>query len=492
MLRGRTWLIISLLALASGCDERTDGAFNLAFISTSDNLFETGSRLTEGAQHLRGATALGLVTRDTQGEIIPGLADRWIVTDDGRSFIFRLRDGTWPDGSPLTAQSARQALLVAMRALDGTSMALDLEPVDEIRAMAGRVIEMRLSAPFPALLQLLAQPELAIKPEAAAGDMEMTRDGAEATLALKPPAARGLPELENWRADTRQLRIVALSAPEALARFDQGNLDAVFGGGIGTLPLVDTGPLSRGAVRVDPATGLFGLAVLRENGPLAQPLLREAIAMAIDRQALVDAFGVGGWVVTTRIVNPGLNDDPGFISERWVGQTIDDLRSESRRRLALWRARQINAGIDKPLRLTIALESGPGYDLLYRELRGQLEQVEIDLVRAHRGQPADLALVDRIARYAAPRWFLNQFRCELRPRVCDPAADELIKLAQQEPDPVTRGTLLAEAEAELTMANIFIPIAAPLRWSLIRGDIVGFTPNRWAFHPLPPMAQIAR
>src|SRR6186713_3483335 len=161
---------LAALALA-GCG-RNDGAVEVAFIDTPEQLFAGGVRLSAGAQHLRAATDAGLVSLDAQGEVIPALADRWIVTDDGRSFIFRLRDGTWADGSELTAESARKALVEALGALRGTSLGLDLAPIAEVRAMAGRVVEIRLSSPVPMLLQLLAQPELAlVHGKGGSGDM---------------------------------------------------------------------------------------------------------------------------------------------------------------------------------------------------------------------------------------------------------------------------------------------------------------------------------
>src|SRR5688572_27889562 len=99
----------------------------MSLIDTADNAFGSGVRLSGGAQHVRAATHAGLVALDAQGGVIPALADRWIVTDDGLSFIFRLRDGTWPDGRDLTAESARMAFSEASRALRGTSLGLDLE-----------------------------------------------------------------------------------------------------------------------------------------------------------------------------------------------------------------------------------------------------------------------------------------------------------------------------------------------------------------------------
>jgi len=498
----RLQLLPALLAtVALAACGRNDGAVEVAFIDTPEQLFAAGLRLSPGAQHLHAATGAGLVALDAQGDVIPALADRWIVTDDGRSFIFRLRDGTWPDGRELTAESVRTALVDTLRALRGTSLALDLEPIAEVRAMAGRVVEIRLSSPVPMLLQLLAQPELALaRGEGASGDMLLVRPSADclqqplrtgcdgALLAMKPPAARGIPEEADWEAYVRTVSVRAASAEQAVALFDEGELDLVLGGGIGALPLADTGPLSRGTVRLDPALGLFGLQVRRSAGLLASPQGREAVAMALDRPQLIAAFNIEGWVPTTRVVAPGLPGDPGYVGERWSDRSIEDLRAVAARRVADWR--RANGGGEA--RLTVTRGDGPGLDMLFRELAAQLATVGVRLERAPAGAPSDLLLVDRVARYAEPRWFLNQFNCSLRLGMCDGDADFLVEQAMAENDPVARATLLAEAESALTLSNVYIPFGSPLRFSLVRGDVDAFAANAWAFHPLPPLAVIPR
>jgi ABC-type transport system substrate-binding protein len=486
-------LALPLLALAvTGCGRGDDGAVEIAFIDTPESLFAGGVRLSPGAQHLRGATAAGLVSLDAQGDVIPALADRWIVTDDGRSFIFRLRDGGWPDGSELTAESARTALTQAIRALDGTSLGLDLAPIEEVRAMAGRVVEIRLSSPVPMLLQLLAQPELALArgPNgngAGSGDMTFSRDGATAVLAMKPPAARGIPEQRDWEQYVRAVELRAESAQQAITQFDDGELDLVLGGRIDALPLADTGPLSRGTVRLDPALGLFGLHVRRAQGLLATAQGREAIAMALDRAALIEPFNIGGWVPTTRVVAPGLPADPGYVAERWAERSIEETRAEAARRVAGWR--RTGGG---EARLTLAMTRGPGLDVLFGELARQLATIGVRLERVPEGRAADLVLVDRVARYAEPRWFLNQFNCSLSNGLCSSEADALVRDSIVQTDPADKATLLAQAEAELTLANVYIPFGSPLRFSLVRGDVEGFAPNAWAFHPLPALAVIPR
>jgi ABC-type transport system substrate-binding protein len=488
------WLAIPLLALTlAGCWRNDDGAVRVAFIDTPEGLFGGGVRLSPGAQHLRGATAAGLVSLDARGDVIPALADRWIVTDDGRSFIFRLRDGTWPDGRELSAESARTALVDAIRALEGTSLGLDLAPIEDVRAMAGRVVEIRLSAPVPTLLQLLAQPELALargrSPNGgASGDMLFTRNGATAILTMKPPAARGIPEQSDWDQYVRAIALHAESAPRAIAQFDNGELDLVLGGRIDALPLADTGPLSRGTVRLDPALGLFGLHVQRGRGLLATAQGREAIAMALDRPALVEPFNIGGWIPTTRVVAPALPADSGQIEERWSERTIEETRAEAARRVAAWRRAngRGEAGV------TLAIGRGPGLDSLFRELASQLAAIGVTLERVPEGRAADLVLIDRVARYAEPRWFLNQFNCGLRRGMCSSDADALVSESIVQTDPAAKATLLAQAEAELTLANVYIPFGSPIRFSLVRGDVEGFAPNAWAFHPLPALAVITR
>jgi oligopeptide transport system substrate-binding protein len=228
-------LLQALLVLALiGCSRDDDGALAIVFIADAESLFADGVRLSPGAQTLRAATGVGLVSFGGQGEVIPGLADRWIVTEDGRSYIFRLRDGTWPDGQTLTAESARAALQQAIARLRGTSLGLDLAPVEDVRAMAGRVIEIRLSSPVPSMLQLLAQPELTLQNgDEPAGDMLLRREGARGELTMKPPQARGLPEPADWRTYVRPILVSAAPAASALEQFDDGTADIVLGGRIG-------------------------------------------------------------------------------------------------------------------------------------------------------------------------------------------------------------------------------------------------------------------
>ena len=477
-------LPLALLAGLTACSGRDDGVLPIAIIGEAADMQATGMRLSPAAQQLRAATSEGLVELDANGDVIPALADRWIVTDDGQSYIFRLREGTWADGRGLTAESVRDALATVKRQLKGTSLARDLAPVSDIRALAGRVVEIRLASPMPDFLHLLAQPELGLaRAGGGNGPMQARMRGGVAALTAMPPESRGLPQEDGWAQRVRPLAVRALSAAAAIEAFDAGTVDVVFNGQLPALPLVDTGPLSRGTVRIDPALGLLGLQVRHARGFLAEAAEREALALALDREGLIAPFGIGGWTATTRVVAPDLGEDLGTIGERWQGLSIEQRRTEAAGRVSRWRA----AHGGQPVRLTVALPDGPGSLTLLDRLRADFSGIGVALARAP-ARSADLVLVDAVARYASPRWFLGQFDCSLRRGLCSGTADALVAEALQSDDAGERAALIAEAEAELTAANVYIPFGAPIRFALVRGDINGFAPNSWGFHPLPPLA----
>jgi oligopeptide transport system substrate-binding protein len=475
-------LLLALAACGGG-----DGGIDVAVIGEPAELFATGNRLAPPGELVRAATAEGLVRLDEVGQLVPGIAERWIVTEDGMSYIFRIREMDLPGGKRLNARTAAQALSRAIGGLKGTTLGLDLAQVRDVRAMTGRVIEVRLRSPMPGFLQLLAQPELGIAiAGTSAGPMTMARAGpSDAVLTALPPEARGLPAQPRWAEEVRTVRLSAGSAAAVTEEFSDGRYALVLGGTLATLPLVDVGPLSRGTVRLDSALGLFGLDVRNAKGFLAEAGNREALAMALDRAALIQPFNIGGWVATTRVVAPGLADDPGLVGERWQGMDLAARRAVAAGRVARWRA--ANGG-STPV-LSGALPEGPGADMLFAGLAAQYREIGLVLARADEGESADLVLRDRVARYAGARWFLNQFHCGLSAAICSQDVDFLVGLAVAARDPAQQASYLADAENALAAHNAFIPIGAPIRWSLVRSGVTGFAENPWAIHSLFPLTR---
>lgn len=466
----------------------TDGPIEVAVIGNPSSLFERGVRLSPGAQHVRAASAEGLVALNASGQVVPALAERWIVTDDGQSYIFRLRERTWPDGESITAQDVRADLRQLLQELEGTSLGLDLAKITDVRAMTEKVVELRLSSPMPDFLRLLAQPELGLaNGGSGAGPMIVSRDEDQpiARLSALPPQERGLPRREDWEDTSRPLSVRAAPSEVAIEAFAQGEVDLLLNGDLASFPEIQLGPLSRGNIQVDPARGLMGLVFRSDSGVLADPARREVLSMAIDRAALIAPFGLGGWQPTTWIVPVPLLDDADLGQTRWDNLTLEERRDIARSRIESWQA---GSGEDEVV-LRVGLPPGPGSDLLFQGLSDAWASIGIRAIQVRPGAGAELEWRDRLARYSSPRWYLNQFNCELEIGLCSEAVDQLVRESLFVADAEGKQRLLREAHAELVSQEVFIPLGAPVRWSLVRGSIANYAPNDWGLHPLFPLSE---
>ncbi len=480
--------LLACTLLIAGCTPfAPDGPVEVGIVGDSGSLFEEGVQLSPAAQHLRAASTEGLVALDSSGQVVPALAERWIVTDDGMSYIFRLRERAWPDGEPVKAEDVELALTGLLGQLEGTALGLDLAKVTDIRAMTEKVVELRLSSPMPDFLRLLAQPELGvIKSGSGAGPMVVSRDDEQplARLSALPPQERGLPRRPDWEASSRSLAVRSLPPGMAINAFSKGQIDLLLNGTLSAFPQIELGPLSRGTIQVDPAQGLFGLVFRSDEGVLADPARREALSMALDRAALIEPFGLGGWQPTSWIVPPGMFGDQAIAGSRWEGLSLDERRQIAATRMATWRDEN---EVDEVV-LRIGMPQGPGSDLVFDGIARAWADIGVRAVQVRPGAGAELTWRDTIARYSSPRWYLNQLNCELEIGLCSEAADEMVNASLSITDPRVKRRMLAEAHAVLVAEDVFIPLGAPVRWSLVRGSIADYQPNPWGLHPLFPLS----
>jgi oligopeptide transport system substrate-binding protein len=156
-------LLAAVALAASGCRRSDEGSFDVVVIGTQPRLVDPASAAPSPADQLLLANAAqGLVRFDAHGQVEPGLAERWNVSDDGLSYIFRLASTEWQGGGKITAEQVARLLRRHLAASSQNPLRDTLGVVDDVIAMTDRVLEIRLRAPRSNLLQILAQPEFAL------------------------------------------------------------------------------------------------------------------------------------------------------------------------------------------------------------------------------------------------------------------------------------------------------------------------------------------
>jgi peptide/nickel transport system substrate-binding protein len=472
-------LLLPALALGpSACKKEPGGAVDVVVIGSEPRLSDPAlGPLSAPDAALVGSVAQGLVRFDASGNIIGGLAERWNVSDDGMSYIFRIAATKWPDGRKVTAQQVAKLLKRAIGPKSKDSLKDALGAVEDIVAMTDRVIEIRLTAPRPNLLAILAQPDLAVL-RAGQGTGPFTiADKSSGKLRLTREVAAGDEEATK----KEELLLSAAAAPEGVRAFAAGKADMLLGGTFADLAYAQHAKLPRGSLRFDPASGLFGLVPVRSGGELDKPEVRRLLSEAIERDVWVGAISVPGLAGRATLLEPGLEGIPPPTPPAWFGTPI------AQRRADLIAIATRLFGSDKPA-IRVALPQGPGADLLLQLLVRDWGALGFTVERAASPAAADFRLIDAVAPSTSAAWFVRQFRCEAAP-VCDAEADTLMQAARQAQVPAQRYALLVQAAAKVDDAQLFIPIAAPVRWSLVSNRIAGFAGNRFAVHTLTSLEQ---
>ena len=443
-----------------------------------------GTRLNFASLTMREAVAKGLVGLDEEGRVVPALAARWIVTDDGLSYIFRLFDAKWDDGRQITAERVARLLNQRLSELRNSRLRYDVTAVDEVVSMTGRVIEIRLNAPHPNFLQLLAQPEMGLfRAGHGAGPMRLLDEKNGIRLGQFEQPAQD--EQETEQQDDRWVSLRSEPAAVAVARYRAGSAQIVLNGKYHHLPLVEAAGISSGDLRLDPVAGLFGLRFIRANDFWAVPANREILAMAINRPALLTSFpAVSAWQSRLKIIPEALDVEGINTYPDWASMTMQDRIEFARNHVSRWKASE-----GPVIPLAIALPDAAGARILFKRIQSDLRRVGLDARKVGIDEAADVELMDEIAPYDSAPWFLKQFTCD-KTSVCLNDADARIAEADAATNLQIKARLYAEVENMLVDHYNFIPIAVPIRWSIARQNQRGFAVNPRGWHPLNAMVGI--
>lgn len=270
-----------------------DGTVTLAVRADLIEFFPNGTQSDSYTMGLNTSLFEGLVGLDAELRLRPQLAERWESPDEF-TYLFTLRPGLrFSDGTPVTAADVAASLDAVSRNRWETRDYL--RPVESVRAIGARQVEIRTRAVSLGLLTrlpwgwVLPARLLEHKPVPPVGTgpyaLEAHLPGREFVLRRNAHFHGPAPAFER-------ARFVVL--PDEAARVTQ-----VAQGAADLADQVSPSTAARFAGRSDvrvvrqagPQTLFLGLRV--DRPPLSDPRVREALDLALDRRALIEA-ALGG------------------------------------------------------------------------------------------------------------------------------------------------------------------------------------------------------
>ena len=446
----------------------------------------------------------GLVTFDAAGEPVPGMAESWDLSPDGRQYRFRLRgDARWSDGTPVVAEDFVRGWRQALAPATAARTAALLDPVAgaaEVlagkadpgslgaRAPAPDVLEVTLTRPTPWFLELLAHPvSFPLHPGSAAAGRDDAVNGVF-VLAERVPGGHLRLEPNPHHPDRDGLALDAVTwypiedAGSELSRYRAGELD-----------ITETIPAGRhdwlaehhaDALRVSPYLGSFWLGLNLQRPPLAgNPDLRRALALAIDREILVERVLGAGEVPAFGIVPPALfGTRPGAMAMAQATQA--EREAEARRRYA-------QSGAPAGLRLELRYNTSPVHRRMAVAVAAMWKQVlgvsttlvheewKVFVNNRRQGAVTQVFRGGWIADFADPVSFLDLFRSDNvlnSSFYASEAYDALLDRASTATG-AAREDLLRQAHEQLLDDLPVIPLYHYVSRHLVRPGVHGWVDN---------------
>ncbi|MEM7526188.1 MAG: ABC transporter substrate-binding protein [Pseudomonadota bacterium] len=254
----------------------------------------------------------GLFDYDNDLNIVPALAESYEVSEDGKTVTFNLRQGVkWHDGEDFTSEDVQFTVMEVLKKVHPRGPNTFREVVS-IDTPDDHTAVFNLENPAPYMLRGLSGYESPIVPK----HLLEGQDPREADLANNPVGTGAykfvewkkgqfvrLDKNENyWREGLPYLdRVVGRFIPDASTRTAAMENQEVLYGAYGAIPNIDAVRL-RELDFIDVTTDGYSMinpmALIEfdtTDGPFADPAVRKAISMALDREFLIENiwFGYG-------------------------------------------------------------------------------------------------------------------------------------------------------------------------------------------------------
>jgi oligopeptide transport system substrate-binding protein len=464
-----------------------------------------------------GDLIVGLVTEDAAGQPIPGAATSWEVSPDGKTWTFHLRKGAvWSDGAPVTAEDfvfAYRRLLDPKTAAQYAYNLWVLKNAQAVNngklpltALGAKAVDdgtlvLTLEHPAPYLPQLLMHqtafplPRHAVEKYGNAWAQVAHFTGNGPYMPKEWVLNDHLTLVKNPKFyDARHVRIQVVNYyPEAdseaaLKRYRAGEFDVQ--SAIPAQEIVWMRQNMPDDLKMIDYLAVSYLLVNCKRPPFDDPRVREAIALAYNREAVEDKIMRLGQKPAYSFVPPHTADYPGTAHFDFETMSYPDRVKKAQ---ALMRA--AGYGPNHRLHTTYSTVNDPNDNRVSPALQAMLKQIYID---------ADIVQVEAAVHYknlqthqfniAAAAWiadfddasnFLDLLRTGSGNNYgqwSNAQYDALMDKAEQEPDAKTRGDILNQAEQLALDDYAIIPTNFRKTRNLVKPYVKGWISNQRDFN----------
>lgn len=464
-----------------------------------------------------GDMYLGLMTEDQRAEPIYGAAESHTVSNNGMTYTFKLRDHNWSDGTPVTAQdfefsfrrilapetAAEYAyLLYTIKGAEAVNAGEAAPETLGVTALDAKTLQIDLSSPAPYFLAQLTHYTAYPVPQhlveklgnAWSKPVNIAVNGPYMLKEWIPNTTIRLEKNDNYydKANVSIDTLVFHTQEDRAAvqkRFRAGEIDIQRDFASDQIKWLNENLPKE--TKIAPYLGIYYYPINNSLPPFDDARVRNALSMAVNREAIVDKVLKTGEIAAYSFVPPGIGNygTPSYVSWKSLDQKA---------RMAKAKELLAEAGFDEknPLKFTLRYNTSENHKRIAIAVASMWKAIGVQAelhnteVKVHY---ADLKVADfQVARagwigdYNDPQNFLSLLETRTGPnnygRYSNPKFDQLMVDAEQETDIEKRGLIMAEAEAIMMEDHAVMPIYYYVSKNLVHQKIQGWVDNAQDIH----------
>ncbi|RNB91365.1 peptide ABC transporter substrate-binding protein [Brevibacillus fluminis] len=424
----------------------------------------------------------GLVRLDENHVPQPAMAEKWDISDGGKTYTFKLRDSKWSNGDPVTAKDFEVAWKRMVDPKNGFPAAFLAFVIDgaekfnkgegtaddvKVKALDDKTLQVTLKAPTGYFLSLVATPvfypvnkkNVEANPNWSAEAATIVSNGPfTLTEWTHDQSVKAVKNENYWDKDKVKLAginwVMVNDENTQFQMFQSGELD-----NIESVPKDVKGKLlDSGEAKIAPeaATSFYRLNTVMP--PFTNKNVRKAFALAVNRQLLIDKVIQGRQVPAMGIVPIGFPQPDGKDFRAAGGDFFKDNDVEQAKALLAQGMKE--EGWTTLPDVTLTYDTNDLNKTVAQVLQEMFKKnlgVEVKLeskewkvfLAEQRASKHQVSLSTYYADYADPLNFIEIFQTGHpgnRINYSNKAYDQLIQQASVEPDESKRFTLMHEAE----------------------------------------------